>query len=96
MLSLCHENISAGFLYPHSKNCIWGLTISNEHQTGCALSLAIHQVKGERSLISDLQRIHEHLNDAGRLVKVHCVFLEAGNSDSSDVICGHARQQEDI
>lgn len=52
------------------------LTISNEHQTGCALSLAIHQVKGERSLVGDLQRVHEHLNDASGLVEVHCIFLE--------------------
>lgn len=53
-----------------------GLTISNEHQTGCPLGLAVHQVKGERSLVGDLQRVHEHFNDAGGLVKVHCVFLE--------------------
>lgn len=52
------------------------LTVSNEHQTGCALCFAIHQVEGERSLISDLQRVHEHFNDAGRLIKVHRVFLD--------------------
>lgn len=52
------------------------LTVSNEHQTGCTLCLAVHQVKGESSLVSDLQRVHKHLNDAGRLIKVHRVFLE--------------------
>lgn len=56
--------------------CLRPLTISNEHQTGCTLGLAIHQVEGERSLIGDLQRVHEHFNDAGRFVKVHGVFLK--------------------
>ena len=51
-------------------------TVSNEHQAGGSRGLAVHQVKGERPLVCDLQGVHEHLDDAGLLVEVHWVFLE--------------------
>lgn len=59
------------------KLAIKGLTFSNEHQAGCPLGLPIHQVKGESSLIGNLQWVHEHFNNASGLVKVHWIFLEA-------------------
>ena len=73
-----------------------GLTISNENQTGCTLSFAVHQVKGEGSLIGDLQRVHKHLNDAGRLVKLHCVLLEDQIKPNPSVArSGHAGGQHE-
>lgn len=50
-------------------------TFANKHQTGTTGSFAINQVKREGSFICDFQRVHEQLNNAGVLVKVHGVFL---------------------
>lgn len=51
-------------------------TFPNKDQTGTAGSFAINKVKGEGSFICDFQRVHEQLDNACVLVKIHGVFLK--------------------
>ena len=52
------------------------LTVSYQYQAGLVGGLPIRQLEGEGALISRGQTLHDHLNHAGVLVKVHLVFLQ--------------------
>ena len=51
-------------------------TVSYQHQAGLVGCFPVFQPEGEGALVRRGQRLHDHLDHAGALVKVHLVFLQ--------------------
>lgn len=53
-------------------------TVPDQHQAGLVGGLAIVQLEGVGALVGRLQGLHDHLDHACVLVKVHLVLLRGG------------------